>query len=89
MDDEMKLQMLTLQRESVKGQVNAFQLFLNNCTKHTDLFQLPIRLQRLNSLFEKFDPLCDELDLLNPSEDSKAMRFSILFYYFRRQLERL
>ncbi|XP_033231593.1 uncharacterized protein LOC117182604 [Belonocnema kinseyi] len=83
MEDEEKLRKLTLKRETTKGQLKEFQSFLNSYDKDTDLYQLPIRLQGLNSLFEHFDALCAKIDLLNESLASKNERYSILNDFYK------
>lgn len=73
----MKLNELTLKRETTEGQLKEFQSFSNSYDKDTDLYQMPIRLQGLSSFFEHFDSLCDKIDLLYKLLSGKNERYSI------------
>ncbi|XP_033229620.1 uncharacterized protein LOC117181162 [Belonocnema kinseyi] len=66
------LKTLQAQRDAIKGQLNSFDTFLSTFNKETDLIQLQLRLQRLMTVFEKFDSICDNLDVLDDSVDTFA-----------------
>lgn len=77
-----ELKTLQAQRDAIKGQLISFDTFLSAYKKETDLIQLQLRLQRLTTVFEKFDSICDSLDVLDDSDSSKNERFEVLDKYF-------
>lgn len=83
MSNDDRITLLKGQREALKGHINSLKTFLDSYNKDTDLITLQLRLQIILPLFNNLETICNELDSLDTSEESKSERFIIYDAYYQ------
>ena len=80
---QMRLNLLKVQRNSIKNEISLLDTFIDTYDPGTQFTQLQFRHNRLTTRFAIFDQICDEITLIETSEENSA-RFRIR--YVRRHL---
>ena len=86
MADVARIDLLKSERDSIVARINLFGTFLDDYDSNVNQdkpAQFKFQYLKLVKVFEKFDQLCDELDVLDNSDASKSKRFEIENAYFQ------
>ena len=79
---QMRLSLLKVQRNSIKNEISLFDTFIDSYDPGTQFTQLQFRHNRLATRFAIFDQICDEITLIETSEENSDEKLAIFNNYF-------